>query len=558
MHITMARADRDETHTALLEALRDPSAYPHAVGTIEVFETHISSVLLAGDYAYKIKKPVNLGFADFSSLERRRAFCEEEIRLNRRTAPSLYLDVVPITRRSAGSGLRIAGDGAVVEYAVRMRRFGADARLDQVAAAGRLDETIIDRLATTIAVFHAQCERAPEHRAYGTAENVRDWAVRTVRQLQQLDADRPSRRRRERIDELGRWVEHAFSRRAGLFETRRAGGFVRECHGDLHLGNMALIDGAPVPFDCIEFNPALRFIDVMSDVAFTWMDLLEHRLDRHAARFLNRYLEETGDYQGLAVLRFYAVYRALVRALVALLRRNQMEVGAAEAADAEQDCTRYLELAEGLTQEPPALLVAVCGLSGSGKTTVARHLVEHLGAVCVRSDIERKRLAGLVSTARRGDEIGTGLYAASATQATYQRMEQVATTIIDAGFPAIVDATFQRRSDRNSLAVTAARSGARFALVLCEAPSRTLQSRIAARRDRDNDASDATVSVLARQVATFEPFDNAEASYTLRLDTDTDLATLAERCAALAESLPARAAPIEVLDGTPAVASSTS
>jgi predicted kinase len=340
-----------------------------------------------------------------------------------------------------------------------------------------------------------------------------------------------------------------------VFGARRAGGFVRECHGDLHLANMALVDGVPVPFDCIEFNPALRFIDVMSDVAFTWMDLLEHRKDAHAARFLNRYLEDTGDYQGLAVLRFYAVYRALVRALVALLRRKQMERQSASEVNEEQSCARYLEMAERLTQAQPPLLVAVGGLSGSGKTTVARQLVEHLGAVCVRSDVVRKQLAGLAPTARTGGEIDTGLYAGSATHATYQRMEQVATTILDAGFPALVDATFQRRSDRQSLAAEAARNGARFAIVLCDAPSRTLQSRIARRRDRDNDASDATLGVLARQIVTFEPFEAAEASCTLRLDTDTDLATLAMRCEALAKSLVAHAARAEAPDGPPAPAS---
>ena len=530
----MTAPDDNLSNDGLIEALRDPSAYPHPVGAVDVIETHISSVLLAGDYAYKVKKPVQFGFVDFSTLDRRRTCCEEEIRLNRRTAPSLYLGVVPITRRQAG--LRIGGEGSAVEYAVRMRRFGPDARLDQLAAAGKLDGGVIDRLAATIAAFHAQCERVPEGSTLGTAASAHAWAMSTVRQLQCLVAERPVPGQRQRVDALADWIEAEFARCAALFDARRTAGFVRECHGDLHLANVALVDGAPVPFDCIEFNPELRFIDVMSDVAFTWMDLLDHRLDRLAARFVNRYLEETGDYDGLSLLRFCAVYRALVRALVALIRRDQ--TGAARVRDHEQDaCERYLEIAERLTRQQPPLLVAVGGVSGSGKTTVARELIEHLGAVCVRSDVERKRLAGLTPAARTGAALGAGLYAEPVTRATYRRVVEVAAAVVDAGFPGIVDATFQRRSDRHSLAAAAAQHGARYAFVLCEASPAILRARVAARSARGNDASDATLPVLADQLATFEPPDREEAALTLHLGTDTDPATLATRCAALATTL---------------------
>jgi aminoglycoside phosphotransferase family enzyme/gluconate kinase len=530
----MRAPDSNLSNDGLLEALRDPSAYPHPVGAVDVIETHISSVLLAGDYAYKIKKPVQFGFVDFSTLDRRRACCEEEIRLNRRTAPSLYLGVVPITRRQAG--LRIGGEGSAVEYAVRMRRFGLDARLDQLAAAGKLDGGLIDRLAATIAKFHAQCERVPERSTLGTAASVRAWVMNTVRQLRSLVAERPVSGQRERVDALADWIEAEFERRAAFFDARRAAGFVRECHGDLHLANIALVDGAPMPFDCIEFNPELRFIDVMSDVAFTWMDLLDHRLDRLAARFLNRYLEETGDYDGLALLRFCAVYRALVRALVALIRRDQTV--AAQVRKSEQDeCGRYLEIAERLTRPQAPLLVAVCGVSGSGKTTVARELIEQLGAVCVRSDVERKRLAGLTPAARTGAAVAAGLYADPVTRATYRRLAEVAAKVADAGFPGIVDATFQRGSDRQSFAAAAAQRDARCAFVLCEASPATLRARVAARSARGNDASDATLPVLARQLATFELPNREEAARTLHLSTDTDPGTLAMRCAALATTL---------------------
>jgi aminoglycoside phosphotransferase family enzyme/predicted kinase len=524
-------AGKDISHAALVDALRAPGAYAHPVDTVEVIETHISSVLLAGDFAYKIKKPVNLGFADFSTLERRRAFCDEEIRLNRRSAPSLYLDVVPVTR--SADGVRIGGDGPVLDYAVRMRRFSADARLDQRARAGTLDAGVIDRLAAAVAAFHARCAPAPDDSAYGTAQTVRAWTTGTVAQLQ---AQAPASER-QRVDRLAAWIETEFARCAQRITARRAAGFVRECHGDLHLANVALVDGEPVPFDCIEFNPELRFIDVISDVAFTWMDLLDHALPRLAARFLNGYLEANGDHDGVATLRFHAVYRALVRALVATIRAAQLDHAPEEQARQAAAVQRYLEVAERLTRIAQPILVIVGGVTGSGKTTVARHLLEHLGAVCVRSDVERKRQAGLAATARTHDRIDAGLYAAAATRATYQQLVHVADTLLSAGFSAIVDATFQRRDDRRAFAALAAQRGARFALVLCAAPAATLQARVAARSARGDDASDATAAVLAQQLATFEAPTPDEAAHAHHLDTDTDAATLAARCAALAGQL---------------------
>lgn len=379
----MDKNDALDAHALLVAALRDPAAYPHPVGAVEVIDTHISSVLLAGEYAYKLKKPVDLGFVDFSTLARRHHCCDEEIRLNRRSAPSLYLDVVPITSSPTDAKPRIGGEGAPLDYAVRMRRFAGDARLDQMARAGTLDASLIDRLAATIAAFHSHCARAPEHSAFGTAERIRAWARANLVELRRLIADAEQE---QRIDRLAQWTEAEFARRADVFAARRAEGFVRECHGDLHLANLALIDGEPVPFDCIEFNPELRFIDVMSDVAFTWMDLLDHGLPQLAARLLNGYLEATGDYAGLASLRFYAVYRALVRALVALIRRGQPDSSAAEQMCQEQACARYLAVAERIMQVSPPRVLLVSGVTGSGKTTVAQHLLERLGAVRVRSD----------------------------------------------------------------------------------------------------------------------------------------------------------------------------
>jgi hypothetical protein len=536
-----ARTGALHEHATLVAALRDPAAYPHPVNAVEVIETHISSVLLAGEYAYKLKKPVDLGFADFSTLARRRECCDAEIRLNGRTAPALYLDVVPVTIAAIDAKPRFGGQGEPVDYAVRMRRFAADARFDQLARAGHLDAGLIDRLAATIAAFHSRCAPVPQHADFGTPETVRGWVRTTTGELSRLiglRAQMPGEQ--ARIERLVRWTEAEFERHARVFAARRDNGFVRECHGDLHLGNVVLIDGDPVPFDCIEFNPELRYIDVMNDVAFTWMDLLDHDLPRLAARFLNGYLEATGDYEGLLTLRFYAVYRALVRALVAAIRGDQAE-DRAEQSRQQQDCARYLMAAEQVTRVTAPLVVLVCGVAASGKTTVAQLLFEQLDAVRVRSDVERKRLAGFEATQRSHAPVGAGLYDTAATRATYEYLARTATTILGAGFPAIVDATFQRRSDRQLFRQLAAREGAMVALVLCEASLPTLRARIQARAARGNDASDATLEVLAHQVEHFEALDPDELTCTDRIDTDTDPATLATRCATLAARLGAGA-----------------
>jgi len=530
----MVKNDALDAHALLVAALRDPAANPHPVGTVEVIETHISSVLLAGAYAYKLKKPVDLGFADFSTLARRRHFCDEEIRLNRRSAPSLYLDVVPITSSPIEAKPRIGGEGTALDYAVRMRRFAADARLDQMARAGTLDASLIDRLAATIAAFHSHCERAPQHSAFATRETIRAWTRANFVELRRLIGDAELG---QRIDRLAQWTEVEFAHRADVFASRRADGFVRECHGDLHLANVALIDGEPVPFDCIEFNPELRFIDVISDVAFTWMDLLDHGLPQLAARLLNGYLEATGDYAGLATLRFYAVYRALVRALVALIRRGQPDSSAATQIGLAQACARYVAVAEGIVQVPPRRVILVCGVAGSGKTTVAQHLFEHIGAVRVRSDVERKRGAGLAPTDHPPEQVCAGLYDTATTRDTYERLASAIAAIVDAGFAAVVDATFQRRPDRQRFRARATSLGASFALIVCEASPETLRARVATRAARGGDASDATLAVLEHQLQSFEALAEDEVALAHRIDTDTDPATLAMHCQELATAL---------------------
>ena len=498
----------------MIDALRDPKRYPHPVARVEVLETHISWVLLAGDYAYKLKKPVNLGFLDFGSLEARRFYCEEELRLNRRTAPHLYLEMIPITGSEAEP--QIGGEGKPIEYAVKMRRFGQDALLSRMAQVGTLAPAHIDALARGIAAFHSRIARADPARPFGSAAEALAPAAQNFDQSEALigaDAEVPD------LERLRGWTRDEHARLRSTFEARKAGGFVRECHGDLHLGNVALIDGEPTPFDGIEFNEAFRWIDVMNEVAFLVMDLLDRKLPRLAYRFLNGYLEDTGDYAGLAVLRFYLVYRALVRAKVACIRAHQQGLSAADRERARREYVEYLRLAHSLALDRKRALIVMHGVSGSGKTTVAQYLLETCGAVRLRSDVERKRMQGLAAQARTGSAPGGGIYTADLTEKTYAKLSTLSGVVLDAGYPVIVDATFLARAQREAFASLAREAGVPFALAACEAPEAVLRERVAKRERGAKDASEAGLNVLALQLKSREPLNDAEWQDAVRFDS---------------------------------------
>lgn len=478
----------------LIRHLLDPACYDHPAGPVRLIETHISWVLLTGEIAYKLKKPLDLGFLDFSSLAKRLDACREEVRLNRRLAPDIYLGVVPIT--GTPHAPRVNGGGEAFEYAVKMRQFPVDATLDRLDAAGTLDAAQIEAIAATVARFHENdCARAPADIAWGSPDTL--WqpvAQNFVQIAPRLDADAD----RERLAVLERWSTAEHARLAPLMAARKRAGWVRECHGDLHLGNLAWVDGRPLVFDCIEFNPALRWIDVQSEIAFCYMDLLQRGHSQWAWLFLNVWLEYTGDFAGLALLRYYAVYRALVRAKVAVLRAGQLD-GAARR-DAFDEVRTLLDLALSLTQAAPACLDITHGLSGSGKTTVTHRLMQTPGAIRVRSDVERKRLAGLDALAKSGSGVGAGLYAGDATRRTYTHLAACAGALLDAGWPVIVDATFLARWQRELLDETARSHGVPFRILDFPADLATLRARIVERARAGGDASEANLEVLQHQL----------------------------------------------------------
>jgi uncharacterized protein len=427
---------------SLVAALASPDCYDHDVAEVRVVETHISWVFLTGKHAYKVKKPVKLPFVDFSTLERRHALCEEEIRLNRRLAPELYLGVVPIGGTAAAPRI---GRRPAFEYAIKMRQFPDDARLDRRLEAHALPTSALLDFAAALADFHHGLPPidAPYDSATATLRTIAANFAELAPALQ--DADRA------RLAAVQTWTERASRAVGPVLARRAAAGAHRECHGDLHLENLLLTGDRIVAFDALEFDPKLREIDVASEAAFLVMDLLAQRRADLAYGFLNRYLEAGGDYHGLVVLRLYLVHRALVRAKVRALKAAQ------KAAEAGRDALEpYLELAARLVEPRRPLLAITHGLSGSGKTHVTDALIGRLPAVRVRSDIERKRLHGLGGEARTRSAVGGGVYAARATELTYARLADAAAAAVAGGFDVIADATFLHRAERAELGQLAA------------------------------------------------------------------------------------------------------
>ena len=502
----------------LVSALRDAAVAGAKDLRVELIETHISYVILTGQFAYKIKKALELGFLDFRSLAARRFYCQEELRLNRRLAPDLYLDVVPITGSVEAPVL--GGTGPAIDYAVKMREFPQEELASRALARGEVSAADIDSLAVKVAAFHRTACVARVDEPFGTPESVLRIALQNFKQIKPLlDASAEI----EELDSLAVWTERQHTACAAFMARRRSEGFVRECHGDLHLGNIAFVDGELTIFDCIEFNDEMRWIDVMSEVAFVAMDLHDRGRPDFAHRFLNAYLEITGDYDGLSVLRFYLVYRAMVRAKISRLRAGQLAPDEAKSA-ALADYKGYLKIAKYCAHPPRPAIVVTHGLAGSGKTTLSQTLLEMIGAVRIRTDVERKRAHGLPAAARDRDGIDSGLYRPEATRETYLRALQSARSATAAGWRVIVDAGFLKRWQRQLFRDLASESGVPFIIVDFVAEKATLRERIAQRLHDPDEASDADLAVLEHQLQTQEPLTPDELGDTVVYETQRPLA----------------------------------
>lgn len=484
-----------------------------------LIETHISWVLLDGHDAWKIKKPLRLPFLDASTLALRQQLCEEELRLNQRLAPSLYLDVTPIT--GTPNAPKLGGSGPVIDYAVHMRQFPDGALLYELLDADQkqrptdpsqpptpqpspsLLDAQLDDFAQHLAAFNRQADIAPATSPYGGPELVERTTLDVLRNLTDIGSESLSA-------PFTAWLNAHVPLLRPIWAQRQSQGRIVEGHGDLHLANVVLLDDTLTAFDCIEFDPGLRWGDPLSDVAFLVMDLMAHQRTDLAYRFLNAYLDASGDHAGLPVLRHYLVYRALVRDLVARIKAGKGQ------APAGPD---YLALAHTLIAPPSPRLLITHGVSGSGKTYVTQSLLEQAGAIRLRSDVERKRLFGTASASPTESDPAP-LYSRDRTQATYTHLHDLAQRSLQASWPTIVDATFLDHDERERFRHLAATQSAPFAILHCEAPRTTLEARLTARQHAGNDASDADVNVLAQQLQRDTALHIEEAAYTLHASTD--------------------------------------
>jgi aminoglycoside phosphotransferase family enzyme/predicted kinase len=492
--------------------------YDHPATSIRLLETHISWIVLTGDYAYKIKKPVNFGFLDFSSLQQRRHFCEQEIVLNRRLSSNIYLTAVAISEQQ---DKLILDESNIVEYAVKMRQFAQTALFDNMLAAGQLTGSHMDALARRVALFHQQAQRADDSMPYGQAEDVHQPVMENFRQIhQQLTGQHYD----ERLSWLEKWCQTAFGQLKTVLDQRKRDGFVRECHGDMHLANLIWLQdpeqensaGVPMAFDCIEFNQQLRWIDVMSEIAFLVMDLQHRNQAILAQRFLNTYLEVSGDYAGLSVLTYYLSYRALVRAKVNALRLGQQGINRQQRQHTMVEFESYLDLAKTYTRRSALQLIIMRGVSASGKSTVSQQLVDHMGAIRVRSDIERKRLFRLDPDEHAQSAVGDGLYTEKGSERTYQKLQQLAAQIFAAGYSVIVDAAFLQQQQRLPFVRLAQKLGLAYVILQTSAPAEVLRQRIVS---REHGPSDANLDVLEYQLARWQELDTDELAHAITLDT---------------------------------------
>ncbi|MBL8307023.1 MAG: AAA family ATPase [Rubrivivax sp.] len=462
-----------------------------------LIETHISWVLVAGGQAYKFKKAMSTAFLDQSTRELRLRACKEELRLNRRLAPELYESVVAVT--GSTSAPLLGGSGPVIDHAVRMRSFDQDGLWERRAEQGTLTAADVDSLVALLVEFHERCERVDPASLFGTSAAVRHTVLQNLQELEQ--AGLAELLTTEDRDRLRTWEEEAFAKAHHRIDERRTRGHVRECHGDLHLGNVTLFEGRTTVFDGIEFSPALRWTDVMADLAFMAMDLQAHGLSPLANRLLNAYVEASGDHDGLPVLDYLLVHRALVRAKVALLRARQQ--GQRDEPAAMAAARRYLGLALQLTAAPAPQLIITHGCSGSGKSTVTQRLLEELGAVRLRSDVERRRLEHLADVARYSD---------AANEATYARLVLLAERLLKDGHPVILDATFLRSASRQVAWQLAKKLQVPFAILdfVNGAELDLMRRRLIERAARGGDASEADIAVLEDQLKRIEPLQAEE------------------------------------------------
>jgi len=489
-----------------LKSLLRPDAYPEDTKNVRLVQTHVSFIFITDNFAYKIKKPVDFGFLNFTTIDRRRFYCSEEVRLNRRLCPDIYLGVVEL--REAASGVSFCGEGKIIDYAVRMKRLPEERMLDRMLSEGKVTELEIRRIARTIAGFHLDAERGEAINDYGRVAAIHNnWEEN----FQQIEKFTGISIQATDLSIIRGYIENFIKENEALFAQRLENGFIRDCDGDIHMENICLTDPVCI-FDCIEFNNRFRYTDTAADIAFFLMDLDFHGKREFAKPFLEEYCTVTGDSGLLPVLDFYMIYRAFVRGKVESLKMAEAEVPDEERIIAAEKAGRYFRLARGyiLRKRMPPTMIITCGVMGSGKSTAAQALAFELGMDILSSDALRKKMSNTTQGKRGLDEYGKGIYSPSFDEAVYRGLLFMSEESLKSGRNLIVDATFRRRSDRHTFAGLAAKSGVSFFIVHTFCPDSLAKERLIARAMEPSAVSDGRWEIYQPQMDEFEPPGNGE------------------------------------------------
>ncbi|HYB19572.1 MAG TPA: AAA family ATPase [Thermodesulfobacteriota bacterium] len=503
----------------LITALENPRIYPEKPNKIDLVQTHISVIFLTGQRVYKIKKPVNFGFLDFTTLEKRKFYSQQEVDLNRRLSPEIYLGVVEI-RDHQGRIFIGEGPGEIIEYAVLMKQLPSDCTMDRWLARGAVTPEMIEKIAAKIALFHSQAAANPEIAAFGEIETVRVNIEENFTQTEKYVGQALSAEAYREIQENNRrfMENHLF-----LFRKRVAEGKIRDCHGDLHLQHICLGEEILI-FDCIEFNQRFRYSDVAADIAFLLMDLDSHGEPMLSADLASAYLKDSQDWQIFLLLNFYKSYRAYIRAKVTCFRLDDPVISTAEKTLALEEAKRYFQLSQyyALKLNPPTLLVT-CGLMGTGKSTIARSVSEALGWKLLRSDVLRKELAHLSSQEHRFENFHQGIYSPDFSRRTYRVLFEKASALLNSGQSLILDGSFKKQADRQEALALARHTNADFLLVECQCSEEEIQRRMARRAAEESDPSDGRWEIFSDQKKDYDKMEGIPSEIYLSLNTERSL-----------------------------------
>ncbi len=500
----------------LFDHLKNPKFYGPQVTSVQLLQTHISYVALTGTYAYKVKKPVNFGFLDFSTLDKRKYYCEEELRLNKRLCPEMYLDVLPITKKD--NTLELDGNGTIVEYALKMKEFPQECIMTNMLQQGNISEETIDHLINILIDFYNTQEPTEEINKYGELPSVKENIDENFNQTKPMVDITVTK---ELFKFIKDHVARFFERKKDVFGRRMKDGKIYDCHGDLHSGNIVVSGDTIHIFDCIEFNDRFRICDVASDVGFLAMDLDYLNHPYLSSYFIEKYIEKSRDFDVFSVLNFYKSYRAFVRGKVHGFQLNDPHIDPITKKRLLATAKKYFELSAYYTrlfsldlEKNKPLLFLVAGLSGTGKSTVAHKIAVDYHATLINTDIVRKEAAGIDRFEQHHDQYNTGLYDPKKIDETYEQVMQRASTVLKKGENVVLDATFQKKKYREMAHHIAGKYHAQLIIVQCICPDLVVKKRLEERL-RKKSVSDGRWEVYQGQKTTFEPFTADEKSLTM-------------------------------------------